>query len=83
MLILTKWQEAILSSVANKILNVNAWIYLYFIGSHDAFTSWWHFHVPLLDRKNAQSPVFLVKILRELEAGASCLKHLIAFFSTD
>ena len=34
-----KWPPAILSSVANKILNVNALIYLYFIDSHDAFAS--------------------------------------------
>ena len=30
-----KWLSVILSLVANKILNVNALIYLYFIGSHD------------------------------------------------
>ena len=56
-----KWLPAILSSVANKILNVNTLIYLYFIGSHDAFASWWHFHVPHVDQKNALNLVSLVE----------------------
>ena len=56
-----KWPPAILSSVANKILNVNTLIYLYFIGPHDAFASWWHFHVPLLETKNALYFVSLVE----------------------
>ena len=74
-----KWLPAILSSVANKILNVNTLIYLYFIGSHDAFASWRHFHVPLLDQKNASRPVFLVEILREFEENAPFLKHIMRF----
>ena len=45
-----KWFPAILSSVANKILSINTRFYPYFIGSHDAFASWWHFPVPLLDQ---------------------------------
>ena len=44
--------------VANKILNVNTLIDLYFIGSHDASASWWHVHVPLLDQKNAANLIF-------------------------
>ena len=48
--------------VANKILNVNTLIYWYFIGSHDAFASWWHFHVPYVDQKNASNLASLVEI---------------------
>ena len=64
--------------VANKILIVNTLIYSYFIGSHDANASWWHFH-PHADQKNASRLVFPVEILCEFEINILSLQHLMRF----